>query len=295
MLGGVNHPVLHESIRVLLPYRPPYDWEALIAFLSARATPGVEFVEPHRYRRTVSVGASSGTIDITAGGDNSSLRLDVRMRDAAVVPAVVARVRRMFDVAFDTSLLAACVAGDPLLGPRLAARPGIRLPRAWDPFELAVRAVLGQQVSVRAATTLASRIASTYGTPVDDGDLLTRLFPRPDQLRDAPLESLGVMPARARTVRALASAVQDGGVTLDTAGDGHATAAALMALPGIGPWTAAYIAMRGFGEADAFPSGDLVLQRAAGGCTARALEAQSQAWRPWRAYAVMLLWQAPVQ
>jgi len=295
MLQRVSLPAPHETHRVVLPYQPPYDWDTLVAFLSARATPGVEIVEPHRYRRAIAVGASSGTIDIRTAPGGGSLTLDVRVQDATVVPAVVDRVRRMFDVDLDPSVLARHFGGDPLLAPRLAVRPGIRLPRAWDPFELAVRAVLGQQVSVRAATTLAGRIASAYGTPFDDGDDVTRHFPRPSQLAEAPLESAGVMPARARTIRALANAVEEGRVIFDLAGDGHATAASLTTLPGIGPWTASYIAMRGFGEADAFPSGDLVLQRAAGGCTARALEARSQAWRPWRAYAVMLLWQAPVQ
>jgi 3-methyladenine DNA glycosylase/8-oxoguanine DNA glycosylase len=201
----------------------------------------------------------------------------------------------MFDLEMRPSLLAEHFAGDPLLAPRLATRPGIRLPRAWDPFELAIRAVLGQQVSVRAATTLASRIATAHGTPFDHGGPLTRLFPRPAQLVDAPLEASGVMPARARTIRALAAAVAEGRIVLEAGGDGHAIATSLMALPGIGPWTASYIAMRGFGDADAFPSGDLILQRAAGGCTARALEQRSQTWRPWRAYAVMLLWLSPVQ
>lgn len=295
MLEGVKPPGSHAPHRVVLNYEPPYEWDTLIAFLAARATPGVELVEPHRYRRAVSVGDASGTIDVSAVEGRASLALDVRMDDAAAIPQVVDRVRRMFDLEMRPSLLADHFAGDLLLAPRLATRPGIRLPRAWDPFELAIRAVLGQQVSVRAATTLATRIATTYGTPLDRGDGLTRLFPRPAQLADAPLESSGVMPARARTIRALAAAVDDGRIALDATGDGHAIAASLTALPGIGPWTASYIAMRGFGEADAFPSGDLILQRAAGGCTARALEERSQAWRPWRSYAVMLLWLAPLQ
>ncbi len=295
MLGAVKPPGAHASHRVVLDFEPPYEWDTLIAFLAARATPGVEIVEPHRYRRAVSVGEAAGTIDVSVIEGRSALALDVRLDDPAAISHVVHRVREMFDVELRPSVLARHFAGDSLLAPRLGTRPGIRLPRAWDPFELAVRAVLGQQVSVRAATTLASRIATACGTPLDHGDGLTRLFPRPFQLRDAPLESSGVMPARARTIRALAAAVDEGRIVLDPAGDGHAVAASLTALPGIGPWTASYIAMRGFGEADAFPSGDLILQRAAGGCTARALEQRSQAWRPWRAYAVMLLWLAPVQ
>jgi 3-methyladenine DNA glycosylase/8-oxoguanine DNA glycosylase len=291
----VNLPGSHAPHRVVLDYDPPYEWNTLIAFLAARATPGVEIVAPHRYHRAVSIGEASGTIDVGKVEGRSSLSLDVRMDDPGVIPEVVRRVGRMFDLEMRPSVLADRFGCDPLLAPRLATRPGIRLPRAWDPFELAVRAVLGQQVSVRAATTLAGRIATTYGAPFDRGDGLTRLFPRPAQLADAPLESSGVMPARARTIRALAAAVDEGRIVLDPSDDGHAVAASLTALPGIGPWTASYIAMRGFGDADAFPSGDLILRRAAGGCSARALEHRSQAWRPWRAYAVMLLWLAPVQ
>jgi AraC family transcriptional regulator of adaptative response / DNA-3-methyladenine glycosylase II len=280
----------HSHTRVL-EYRPPYAWDTLIQFLAARATPGVESVEVHRYRRTVGVGTSRGSIEVSRGS-GPVLAVDVRVSAPGQVTAVLERVRRMFDVDVDPSAVAARFAGDPLLTPRLAAHPGIRVPGAWDPFELAVRAVLGQQVSVRAATTLAGRIAWSYGEPVAEEDGLCRLFPTPARLREAPLESLGVMPSRARTIRALADAVLDGRVALTPGQNGHA--AALEALPGIGPWTSSYVAMRGFGDADAFPSGDLVLQRAAGGCTARVLEGRSQAWRPWRAYAVMLLWQAPL-
>jgi AraC family transcriptional regulator of adaptative response / DNA-3-methyladenine glycosylase II len=295
MLGEVKPAAAHALHRAVLDFEPPYEWDTLLAFLAARATPGVELVEPRRYRRAVAIGEVSGTIDVSPIEGRSALALDVRVDAPGAIPQVVHRVRRMFDLELRPAVLADHFAGDPLLAPRLATRPGIRLPRAWDPFELAIRAVLGQQVSVRAATTLASRIAAAYGPPLEHGDGLTRLFPRPAQLADAPLESSGVMPARARTIRALAAAIDEGRIVLDRTGDGHAIAASLMALPGIGPWTASYIAMRGFGETDAFPSGDLILQRAAGGCTARALEQRSQAWRPWRSYAVMLLWLAPVQ
>ena len=295
MLDGVNLPQPHVPHRVVLDYHPPYDWDTLIAFLAARATPGVEIVAPDRYRRAVSVGGASGTIDVSPIEGRCSLALEVSLDDTAAIPLVVSRVGRMFDLEMRPSLLADHFAGDPLLAPRLATRPGIRLPRAWEPFELAVRAVLGQQVSVRAATTLATRIATAYGAPFDGGPALTRLFPSPARLVSAPLESCGVMPARARTIRALASAVHEGSIALDAPADGHARAARLTVVPGIGPWTASYFAMRGLGETDAFPSGDLLLRRAAGGCTARVLEQRSQAWRPWRSYAVMLLWLAPLQ
>ncbi|MGE3888042.1 MAG: DNA-3-methyladenine glycosylase [Vicinamibacterales bacterium] len=280
---------MSDPRRVALAYRPPLDWNALISFLAARATPGVEIVEPHRYRRTIAVGRRVGTIEVRAAGRRHALTLDVRMNGGGPGAALVERVRRMFDLDADPAAIAAHLGADPAIGPRLRAHPGIRTPGAWDPFELAVRAVLGQQVSVRAATTIAGRIAEAFGTPVEDAGGLSRLFPSAAQLADAPVERQGVMPARAVTIRALARAVIDGCVSLDRR-RGADVSRALMALPGIGPWTASYVAMRAFGERDALPSGDLVLRQAAGGCTARELEAMSQAWRPWRSYAVMLLW-----
>jgi AraC family transcriptional regulator, regulatory protein of adaptative response / DNA-3-methyladenine glycosylase II len=282
-----------DTHRRTLAYRPPYNWDALISFLSARATPGVELVEPHRYRRTIGGGGRSGTIEVRRAPAGSALTLEVRIAGARDLPAIVERVRHMFDVEADPEVIAGHLGADPMLGPRLRAHPGIRTPGAWDPFELAVRAVLGQQVSVRAATTIAGRIAEVFGSPIEDEDGLSRLFPTAAQLLDAPVERTGVMPARASAIRALARAVVEGRVSLQSGTDGHVAPESLMDLPGIGPWTASYIAMRAYGEPDAFPSGDLVLRQAAGGCTARELEAMSQAWRPWRSYAVMLLWQAP--
>jgi AraC family transcriptional regulator of adaptative response / DNA-3-methyladenine glycosylase II len=171
----------------------------------------------------------------------------------------------------------------------------VRVPGAWDGFELAVRAILGQQVSVRAATTIAGRIAAAFGAPVETDRGGDRLFPAPGRLSDAPLERAGVMPARAETIRRLARAAASGTLNLSPDADSATVAPALTALPGIGPWTASYVAMRALGEPDAFPAGDLVLRRAAGNLTTRELERRSQAWRPWRAYAVMLLWRTASQ
>jgi len=201
-------------------------------------------------------------------------------------------VRRLFDLGADPSVIAGHLHLDPLLRAPLAQHPGIRTPGAWDGFELAVRAIVGQQISVRGATTLAGRLASLWGTAVDGGAGLVRLFPTPMQLMQADIERAGVMPARADTIRSLARAVASGGIVLDTRADVSATVAALLALPGIGVWTAEYVAMRALGEPDAFPSGDLVLRRMAGDGSARALDRRSDAWRPWRSYAVMLLWEA---
>jgi AraC family transcriptional regulator of adaptative response / DNA-3-methyladenine glycosylase II len=289
-----------ECYRLRLSYRPPYDWDAVLDFLRARATPGVEQVEDGHYRRTIQIDGTYGAIDVSRPGSNTvhALDLSVRFPDPRVLLRIVERVRRVFDLGADPAVIAEHLRADPLLRGPLAKHPGIRTPGAWDGFELAVRAIVGQQISVRAATTIAGRIASMFGSPVPDAPglacdaraELVRLFPTPAQLANAGVEGAGVMPARAETIRSLARHAANGSIAFDSCADGRATVAALKALPGIGDWTAEYIAMRAFGEPDAFPSGDLVLRRAAGDCTARELDRRSQAWRPWRAYAVMLLW-----
>jgi AraC family transcriptional regulator of adaptative response / DNA-3-methyladenine glycosylase II len=271
-----------------LAYRPPYDWPALIAFLRARATPGVEHVADDAYERTVALGNSTGSIRVAPAGDGRTLNLEVRFTESRHLLGIVERVRRMFDVGADPAAIAELLAADPLLKATLAAHPGVRTPGAWDGFEIAVRAVLGQQITVKAATTLAGRVAERWGAPVAMAPGLTRLFPSAAPLAGAPLEDVGIIRTRANAIRGLARAVCDGRLRFD--GDG--TQAALRAIPGIGDWTAQYVMMRAANEPDAFPSGDLILQRMAGGLSAGALEARSHAWRPWRAYAVMLLWQA---
>ena len=221
----------------------------------------------------------------------SALGLEVRFPDPRALLFIVERVRRVFDLGADPAVIAEHLRADPLLRGPLANHPGIRTPGAWDGFELAVRAILGQQISVRAATTIAGRIASMFGSPVAAGRGLERLFPTPAQLANSAVERAGVMPTRAETIRSLARQVAQGTLALSSCIEGDATVRALKAIPGIGDWTAAYIAMRALGEPDAFPSDDRVLRRMAGDRTARELDRRSEAWRPWRAYAVMLLWQ----
>ena len=281
-----------ECYRFRLAYRPPYDWDAMLAFLRARATPGVELVDGSRYRRTITIDGTHGTIDVSRLERGTALGVDVRFPDPRALLSIVERVRRVFDLGADPAVIGEHLRADPLLRGPLLRHPGIRTPGAWEGFELAVRAILGQQISVRAATTIAGRIASTWGSAVAGGEGLDRLFPTPAQLAVAELERAGVMPARAETIRSFAREVMNGRIPLDARADGRAAVAALTALPGIGAWTAEYIAMRALGEPDAFPTGDLVLRRAAGNLSARALDRRAEAWRPWRAYAVMLLWQA---
>ena len=281
-----------DGYRLRMAYRPPYDWDAMLAFLAMRAAPGVEIVEDGHYRRTIQIGGAIGTIDVSSLAPDTALLLDVRLPDPHTLLSVVERARRIFDVAADPDVIAEHLGADPLLLPLIERHPGLRTPGAWDDFELAVRAILGQQVSVRAATTIAGRIASRWGTPVPGTRGLDRLFPSAAQLMAAPLEDAGVVRSRAETIRTLARRVMDRSLAIASSGDPRRTLAALMSVPGIGNWTAEYIAMRALSEPDAFPSGDLVLRRAAGGLSAGALDRRSNVWRPWRAYAVMLLWQA---
>ena len=267
-----------------LAYRPPYDWDAMLAFLGARATPGVESVAESRYRRTIAIDGRCGSIEVSRLDTGAALGLDVRFPDPRLLLVVVERVRRMFDLGADPAIIGQHLRADPLLRAPLGRHPGIRTPGAWDGFELAVRAILGQQIAVRAATTMAGRVAAMFGSP--------GCFPTPVQLASAPLEQAGIVRARAESIRLLARRVVDGTIAFDSCVEAQTTMGALKTIPGIGDWTAEYIAMRALGEPDAFPRGDLVLRRMAGDCTPRDLERRSQAWRPWRAYAVILLWQA---
>src|SRR5436190_11469034 len=286
-----------QSIRdsVQLAFRPPLDWPALLGFVALRATPGVEAVAAGVYRRTIAIGGDTGTIEVRAAAAEPHLLMRVRLGRHERLLQVVERARRLFDLDADPGLIGGHLARSPELAPLVARRPGLRVPGAWDAFELAVRAVLGQQVTVRGATTLAGRLVRAAGTPLDRAeDGLTHLFPRPEALAHAELASIGVPRARAATIRALAGAVASGEVVLDASRWLEDAVARLAAVPGIGAWTAHYVAMRALGEPDAFPAADLGLRRALGNGAGRLAPARvaerAEAWRPWRAYAVMHLW-----
>ncbi|MEO8677633.1 MAG: AlkA N-terminal domain-containing protein [Vicinamibacterales bacterium] len=277
-------PPTGVTYRFRLAYRPPYDWPAALAFLAARATPGVECVDAAGYWRTISLGGKQGTIRVSRADTGDALNLEVRFPDPRALLLIVERVRRIFDLGADPAVIADQLGDDPLLRASFRKHPGIRTLGAWDGFELAVRAIIGQQISVRGATTIAGRIAAMFGTP--------SLFPTPAQLMAAPIEEAGVIAARATAIRELAGRVADGRVVFGETCDPAAAVGALRSIRGIGEWTAHYIAMRALGEPDAFPSGDVVLRRMSGGLTARELDRRAEAWRPWRSYAVMLLWQS---
>jgi AraC family transcriptional regulator of adaptative response / DNA-3-methyladenine glycosylase II len=275
-------------MRVILPYTPPYDWAAMSQFLAARATPGVERVDEVGYSRSISVSGFTGSIAVAPMKGADALTVDVSIPDQALVPSIVERVAAMFDVDHEPTAVTEALGRQRLFKRACAVHAGIRLPGAWDPCELAVRAILGQQVSVRAATTVAGRIAAKWGEAVTTEHGLARLFPWPAALMDAKLEKIGLIASRAKTIRSLSQQICAGALSFGS----PTIVDNLKAIPGIGDWTAQYIAMRALKNADAFPSGDLILRRKAGNCTARVLEKRSQRWRPWRAYAVMLLWTA---
>lgn len=286
-----------EVITLRLGYRPPYDFSAMLDFLRGRALPGVEVVNETHYARSVASADAPGWLRVGAWPNGEhALKLELHGTPPAQLLDVVNRLRRMFDLDADPHAIASAFASDPRLRALVRKRPGLRLPSGWDGFEIAVRAIIGQQVSVAAARTLTARLAQRYGdalpAPFESG--LTHLFPMPQALADTDLSAIGLTRARADTVRVVSRAVLDGAVDFRSERTLDDFVARWTALPGIGPWTAQYIALRALGHPDAFPADDLVLQKAVPNdgtrLTGKALTARADAWRPWRAYAVIQLW-----
>lgn len=283
-------PQLRSVPRFQLRYRPPFDWDALLAFLAPRAIPGVEAIESGVYRRSIAIDGTIGWLEVTAR-DRAALQLSIEFPDPVHMLRIVSRVRRMFDLDADPMVIDAHLATDPLLRPLVRHRPGLRVPGAWDGFELGVRGILGQQVSVAAATTLAGRLAARFGRPLgQDVAGLTHVFPSPEHIASADVTVIGVPARRAEAIRCFAAAVANGDVRFDGGMDAQAFRDRLRQLPGIGEWTAEYVALRGLGDPDAFPADDLGLLRATGLNNGQQLKERAQAWRPWRAYAALHLW-----
>lgn len=284
------------ALEFRLAYRPPYDFEALLAFLRGREIPGVESIDASSYRRAFRVGETTGTLEVTHAAEARALTLRVLAPPSRDLVLLVERVRRLFDLGADPLRIATSLSRDPRLAPLVAARPGLRVPGAWDGFETAVRAILGQQVSVAAATTLAGRLAREFGSPLGGAAAfgLTHLFPDPAALATAEIASrLPLQRSRADAIRSLARAIRDGELALDAARGLEDAVARLRALPGIGEWTAQVVALRVFGEPDAFPAGDLGIRKALGIDSERDVLRAAEAWRPWRAYAALHLWNQP--
>lgn len=298
--SGAAETSMAAGVTLRLAYKPPYDWDHLIAFLAGRAIPGVEVATARRYVRTLAIGGRRGVVAVEPAVDGTALLASVRFSDMTVLPAVIARVRRVFDLTADPLAIGEHLSADAELAPLVAARPGLRTPGAWDGFELAVRAILGQQITVGAATRLAGRIVEAYGEPlaVDVGEPgLTHLFPEPARLVGADIAAIGMPKARGHALERLAAAAcADPGLFSPT-GDLESQVARLKALPGIGEWTAQYIALRELREPDAFPHGDVALVRALERLSGERpdfseLSARAERWRPWRAYAALHLWAA---
>jgi AraC family transcriptional regulator, regulatory protein of adaptative response / DNA-3-methyladenine glycosylase II len=273
-----------------LRYRPPYHWEGMLQFLRPRAIPGVEWIENGRYWRAIAVNGESGYVEVSHEPEKHALALRVQFGDPRSLFFIVERIRAMFDLNADWSAIAPTLQVDPVLAKQVAAAPGLRVPGCWSGFELGVRAILGQQITVKGATTLAGELVRRRGKTFPGPGELTHVFPTPEVLAQADLGSLGMPKARAETIRSFARAVSDGRIHFEGSAALEEFLASLRTIPGIGSWTAQYIAMRVLGEPDAYPSGDLGLLHALGVNNSAELEHRFATWRPWRAYATMYLW-----
>jgi AraC family transcriptional regulator of adaptative response / DNA-3-methyladenine glycosylase II len=282
------------TARVVLEATPPLDWAQFLAFLAARAIPGVEAVDGNAYRRSIRVHDVPGRIEVRPTNRGLVATID----GPGAGDTTASRLRQWFDLDNDVAAIDEHLARDPMLAPLIAARPGLRVPGAWDPFELAVRAIIGQQVSVAGARTIAGRIVTRVGDrlPSPSGGVVA-LFPTPDQLAAADLSAIGMPGARARSIIRFAAALVEDPSLLEPSTHLAAIVSRLKALPGIGEWTAQYIALRGLRHADAFPASDLGILRALADANGRRpapaeVLARAEPWRPYRAYAAQHLWSA---
>lgn len=279
-----------ETLVCELAYRPPLDWQSLLGYLKARALAGVESVEGNRYLRTVEIDKQTGWIAVEVAAEKPVLRVELSASLAKVLLPVLAGVKRVFDLKAEPLQIAA------QLGELAAANPGLRVAGAFNGFEIAVRAILGQQISVKSATTLAGRYVAAFGEAIETPIAgMAHLTPKPVRVAAAEpgeLTSLGIITARARSIQALAQAVADGKLKLEPVVNIEQTIQQLKELPGIGEWTAQYIAMRALSWPDAFPHTDLGVYKALGTNKPKRVLEAAEAWRPWRAYAVMHLWKS---
>jgi AraC family transcriptional regulator of adaptative response / DNA-3-methyladenine glycosylase II len=300
-LGIADEPVgATGAVTVKLGYRPPYDWDSMLAFLHQRAIPGVEVVAGARYARTIAIGDQAGVL-IAEPTEKNYLKVIVRFPKLGALPIIIARVRRVFDLAADPVAIDAHLGQDPVLRPHIAARPGIRVPGAWDGFELAVRAILAQQVTVSAAAALSGELVAKYGQKIDDqaalSEGLTHLFPTPRRCAEVDLATIGLPKTRQAAVSALAAAVVADPLIFSPCRSLDTAIAQLRPLAGMDEWTAQYIAMRELREPDAFPTADRGLLRAMSATSGVRLSpskllAHAERWRPWRAYGACHLWAA---
>jgi AraC family transcriptional regulator, regulatory protein of adaptative response / DNA-3-methyladenine glycosylase II len=297
--GEVSPTDRGDTAALLLAYRPPYDWEGMLAFLAARALAGVELVTERTYARTVRLGQAEGWIRVSRAPRGDALVLEFTHTLMPALPVLLGRVRALFDLDARPDLIRKRLVADPVLAAAVRAYPGTRVPGAFHGFELGLRAILGQQVTVATGTMLAARVVEALGEPIATPiPELDRLSPMPEHVARSGAEAiarLGIVGSRARSLVALAEAERSGRLGLDggTRHDPEESIRRLAELPGVGPWTAHYIAMRALRWPDAFPREDIAVRRALGGVTADEAESRSEGWRPWRSYAVLYLWRMP--
>ena len=289
---------LDDVATLELPFKPPFDWPRLLRFFGGRATPGVEAVEDGAYRRAIDWAGDSGTLTVRLHPRKRCIVANIDGPASRHADALVAPIARMFDLHADPKKIGNELAADPWLAPLIEAVPGLRVPGAWSGFELVVRAIVGQQVSVKAASTIIGRLVERAGTPLDDhphSETAWR-FPTPAALAAVDLDKIGMPGKRVAALQGFAREVSTGALPLD---DPHADRAglraALLAMPGIGPWTVEYVAMRALRDADAWPGTDLILVQALAArdpsmAKAATLRARAEHWRPYRAYAALHLW-----
>jgi AraC family transcriptional regulator of adaptative response / DNA-3-methyladenine glycosylase II len=286
------------EIALLLRYQPPYDWPTVLDFLRRRAISGIEVVTADRYSRTIALDGAQGVVMVEHVPQKNALRATVRFPKLSSLPAIIARLRRVFDLGADPVAIAAHLAQDPVLAPLVEARPGLRVPGNWDGLELAIRAVLGQQITVVAARGLAAKLVAKYGKPLHQPEgALTHVFPEPKALAKADLTTLGMPRSRAATLSAVAKDALVRPQIFEATGDLEDAIEQLRTIRGVGEWTAQYIALRQLREPDAFPASDIGLMRAIAkhegrGYSAAELLGRADPWRPWRAYAAQHLWSA---
>jgi DNA-3-methyladenine glycosylase II len=282
----------------LLPFNPPFDWQRMLNFFAGRLTAGVEAVGGGEYRRNIEYLGSVGTLSVTLAEQGDHLVARVHGEVSRHIDALIEPLSHMFDLYAQPSLIDTCLSRDPWLASLVRARPGLRVPGAFSGFELVVRTIVGQQVSVKGATTIVGRLVQRAGTRIseDPSDPLAWQFPSPDALAQVNLDKIGMPGKRVETLQRVAAAVASGELTLSVShGDTDALRRQLLAMPGIGPWTVEYIAMRAWRDQDAWPAADLVLMNL---MTAQDPDltrlplhkARAEAWRPWRAYAAMHIW-----
>ena len=284
-------------IEFTFSYLPPFDWRSMLAFLNYRSIPGVEHITENSYSRTIRHDGTEGDFRVDFEDGTNQVRAYINYSNTRRLSSVIDRIRSIFDLHIDSSLIDRHLARDKLLQTMVKQFPGLRVPGCWDGFELAVRAILGQQVSVKSASTLVARIADRYGKAYKCANPeLTHVFPRAATLAEGNLSQMGIINQRMAAIQSVARLIDEGHLRIDSTSNAETFMQLICEIKGIGDWTAHYIAMRGLNNPDAFPYSDLILRRAASQgdksntLTGRQLLARGIPWQPWRSYAVILLW-----